>query len=60
MFASPDENNVPSTKSPSPLLQLIFLQFLLDASKVHSKMKVLFSILEADSYISELANTYKG
>jgi len=45
---------------PSPLAFMTFIQFLLDFGKLYDNIEIKFTLLEADSYIAELANKYNG
>jgi len=59
-YASPDQKNTPKTLSPSPLVHMTYIQFLVDISKVYEKIETKFFTLEADAYIAKLANEYNG
>jgi len=52
--------NNPRTLSPSPLVQMIFIQFLVDISKIYKNIRTEFCIFEADAYIAELSKRYNG
>jgi len=58
--ANPDRKNTPKTLSPSPLVHITYIQFLVDISKVYEKIETKFFTLEADAYIAKLVNEYNG
>lgn len=59
-LAKPNKKNTPNMITPSPLAIMTFVQFLLDVDKKYDNIKIKFSLLEADSYIAQLANEYNG
>jgi len=50
-YANPNQKNDPKNLSPSPLVNMTYNQFLIDASKLYNKIENRFYVLEADSYI---------
>jgi len=58
--AKPNGFNKPNMLFPTPLILMTFIQILLDAEKLYDNLEIKFSLLEADAYISELANKYNG
>jgi len=46
---------VPKKIFPTPLVKIAYGQYLMDASKHYKKLKVNFSVLEADADIANLA-----
>jgi len=60
-FANPDYQNAPKKLTPSPLVQMTYIQFVMDISKIYKKkFENIFFTLEADTYVAELANKYNG
>ncbi|ORX85584.1 PIN domain-like protein [Anaeromyces robustus] len=54
------DKNLPKMISPSSLVFMTYIQFLIDSSKLFKNVEVKFSVFEADAYISKLSTKFNG